>query len=73
MEINEQQLVKYSGAKSLEDLKSEIMEWIDRSKRTSDMGGYSNSFCADEILMIFHCVLHKLREKKSTLSTGGLE
>lgn len=64
MEIDKKQLLKYSGIESFEKLKEEVMEWIDRSHRTTDAGGYSNSFCADQIIMIFHCVLHKLREEK---------
>ena len=63
MKIDEKQLLKYSGIDSIEKLKEEVMEWIDRSKRMPEAGGYPNEFCANQIIMIFHCVLHKLREE----------
>jgi len=61
--INTEDFLKYSGSESFEKLKEQILEWIDRSKRKSEMGGYSNEFCADQIMMIFYCTLHKVREE----------
>ena len=68
--INAEDFLKYSGANSFEDLKDQILEWIDRSKRKSEMGGYSDEFCAEQIMMIFYCTLHKVREKYFKKSGG---
>lgn len=65
MEVDDKVFLKYSGIENLEELEDEVMEWIDRSKRKSKMGGYDDRFCAKQILMIFYCVIHKLREEVS--------
>lgn len=70
MEIDEKLLLRYSKIDSIEKLKEEVMEWIDRSNRTSESGGYPNEFCANQIIMIFHCVLHYLREEYQVQDKG---
>ena len=65
IKIDEKKFLEYAGAESFEDLKDQIKEWIDRSKRKQKDGGYSDDFCADQILMIFYCIIHKLREEKN--------